>query len=132
MPEFSKKSLERLSGVHPDLQTIMHYVVKDFDIKVISGLRTQEEQQALYAQGRSAPGDIVTHLDGLTRRSKHQTGLAVDVAPYPIDWEDHERFRNMGWYILGVARMLKQYGAVDHDIKWGGTWQWKDYPHFEI
>ena len=133
MAEFSERSLKRLCGVHPDLQTVMNYVVKDFDITVISGIRTEEEQKALYAKGRTKPGNIVTYMDGVERRSKHQTGNAIDVAPWPLDWKSIDRFKEMGWYIKGVARMLKEYGAIDSDIKWGGDWRkFSDYPHFEL
>jgi len=132
MPSFSQRSRDRLCGVHPDLQTVMNYVVKDFDITIISGIRTQEEQQALYAKGRTAPGGIVTYKDGVERRSKHQEGNAVDIGPYPLDWKDIDRFKEMGWYVLGVANMLYRYGAIDSEIEWGGKWKWVDLPHFQI
>ena len=132
MPTFSQRSLDRLKNVHPDLQTLMHHVIEDFDITVLCGLRTQEEQSELYAKGRWKPGKIVTFKDGIERRSKHQDGMAVDVAPYPIDWDDTERFNKMGLFILETARKLKQDGLIDHDVAWGGTWRFKDYPHFEI
>jgi peptidoglycan L-alanyl-D-glutamate endopeptidase CwlK len=132
MPSFSKRSRDRLCGVHPDLQTLMNQVVQDFDITVICGLRTQEEQQALYEKGRKTPGQIVTYKDGVERRSKHQDGLAVDVGPWPLNWHDTERFTAMGWYIKGVANALKECGRIDNDIEWGGDWQFKDLPHFQI
>jgi peptidoglycan L-alanyl-D-glutamate endopeptidase CwlK len=132
MPEFSTHSLSKLGNVHRDLQVLFMEVVKDFDCTIIAGLRTQEEQQKLYAQGRSEPGEIVTFKDGIDRRSKHQDGRAVDAAPYPVDWKDEERFRNFGWYVLGVAKTLKGRGVIENDVKWGGLWAWKDLPHFEI
>jgi len=132
MPEFSSHSLARLGSVHKDLQTLFHEVIKDYDCTVICGLRTQEEQQKLYAKGRYEPGNIVTYKDGVDRRSKHQDGTAVDVVPWPIDWDDEVRFREFGWFVLGVANTLKRDGQIDNDIKWGGHWQFKDYPHFEL
>ena len=132
MPEFSDRSLRRLSTVHPDLQILFQEVVKHFDCTVVSGLRTLEEQQALYAKGRPE-GNIVTYADGVERRSNHQSGNAVDVVPYPSGYSDAKKIRDFGWYVLGVAQMLKSYGAIDNDIKWGGKWKrFKDYPHFEI
>jgi len=132
MPKFSDRSLENLSHVHQDLQALFNEVIKDYDCTVICGMRTQEEQKELYAQGRYKPGNIVTYKDGIERRSKHQVGLAVDVVPYPIDWKDEERFREFGWFVIGVAKTLKRYGQIEKDIKWGGQWKFKDYPHFEI
>jgi peptidoglycan L-alanyl-D-glutamate endopeptidase CwlK len=131
MPEFSDKSLKRLSTVHPDLQTLFQTVIKHRDCTVTSGLRTQEEQAALYAKGRTEPGDIVTYMDGVNRRSRHQTGLAVDVCPYPEMWNT-AALTEFGNFVKGVATMLKAYGAIDNDITWGGDWEWSDKPHWEI
>ena len=69
MFKFGKRSLKELNSVHPDLQTLFQTVIKYRDCSVVSGLRTQEEQQALYAKGRTQPGDIVTYKDGINRRS---------------------------------------------------------------
>ena len=132
MPAFSERSLNNLAGVHPDLQTIFHKVIEDFDCTIIEGLRTQERQQELYARGRWEPGEIVTHLDGVKRRSRHQDGMAVDAVPWPLDWEDEERFQKLGWFVLNTATDLKLAGKIDHEITWGGLWRWKDYPHFEL
>ena len=133
MPEFSERSLKRLSGVHPDLQTLFQEVVRHFDCTVISGVRTEEEQAALYAKGRTKPGNIVTYKDGVIKKSKHQGGGAVDIVPYPVAWGDIERFRQFGWFVKGVASTLKRYGQIDNDIKWGGDWRrFSDYPHYEL
>ena len=132
MPYFSDSSLSKLNTVHADLITLFTQVIKDFDCTVISGLRTLEEQQELYAQGRSDPGEIVTNCDGINRRSNHQSGNAVDVVPYPIDWGDMIRMREFGWFVLGVAATLRRQGLMAHDITWGGQWTFKDYPHYEL
>lgn len=132
MPEFSEKSLKRLATVHQDLQVLFHEVIKHEDCTVVSGLRTQEEQEALYAKGRTQPGDIVTHMDGVNRRSKHQTGLAVDVVPYPSMYGNIEKLIEFGWFVKGVAAMLIRYGAMEKEVKWGGDWRWRDYPHWEL
>ena len=97
MPHFSTLSDWRLDSCHPDLGRLFREVVKHFDCSVIYGRRTTEEQIALYAKGRTAPGKIVTYCDGVTKKSNHQAkadGLswAVDAAPYPIDWKDEKRF----------------------------------------
>jgi hypothetical protein len=88
MPTFSRKSLKNLEGVHPDLVTLFSEVILHRDCTIVSGIRTEEEQQALYAKGRTEAGDIVTWKDGIERRSKHQTGNALDVVPYPEMWDE--------------------------------------------
>lgn len=55
---------------------------------VVSGRRTDAEQAALYAQGRTVAGRVVTNCDGVRRRSKHQDGRACDCAWVgPDAWE---------------------------------------------
>ena len=60
---------------------------------------------------------------------------AVDVAPYPIDWEDREGFILFAGYVLGVASQLGL------NIRWGGDWdgdfdlsdnEFDDLVHFEM
>lgn len=137
MPSFSPSSIEKLLSVHPDLQTLFMEVIKNRDCTVISGLRTLQEQQALYAKGRTEDGQIVTYKDGIERRSKHQEGRAIDVVPYfkdepHIRWDDHAAFKEFGWYVLGVADALKSRGHIGHSVQWGGNWKWRDFPHYEI
>ena len=75
MPRFGKRSKDRLKGVDSRLVNVLNEVVKYFDITVIEGLRSQERQNELVAQGKSK-----------TKFGKHVAGKAVDIAPYPIDW----------------------------------------------
>ena len=144
MPVFSKTSKRILATVHPDIQDVMNYVVARWDCKVLWGLRTIKEQQVLYAQGRTTPGPIVTNADGITKLSNHQRtvivagksyGCAVDIAPFPVDWKDTERFYAFGGYVLGIAAVL------GIRLRWGGDWDMDrdlrdqklyDLPHFEI
>jgi peptidoglycan L-alanyl-D-glutamate endopeptidase CwlK len=70
-------SANKLEGVHPDLverigRVLAAMAVLGFPMLVTEGLRTLARQQALYAQGRTKPGRIVTHMDGVKKRSKHQ------------------------------------------------------------
>ena len=105
MPRFGKRSRERLKGVDIKLQHILNKLVKIMDVTIIEGLRSQERQDELVAKGASK-----------TRYSKHIQGKAVDLAPYPIDWEDRERFHYMGGMLRGIAHEL------DIKIRWGGDW----------
>ena len=130
MPQFGSSSQAKLATCSIKLQELLNEVVKHHDCKVISGHRTLKEQMELYDLGRSTK-------DGVERKSKHQTrpSKAVDVVPYPVDWEDLERFRAFGGFVLGVASQM------DIRIRWGGDWDsdWMftdqrfiDMPHFEI
>lgn len=115
MPKFSSISQKRLATVHPELQRLFEKVIEGWDCTVVSGLRTQAEQVALYAQGRTKPGSIVTDKDGVIKKSNHQTtavvagkayGLAVDVTPYPVKWDDDQRSYAFAGYVMGWAAAL--------------------------
>ena len=105
MPRFGKRSRERLKGVKPKLVNVLNELIKIMDVTIIEGLRTEARQEELVAQGKSK-----------TKYSKHLEGKAVDLAPYPIDWEDRERFHYMGGMVRGIG---KQLGVR---IRWGGDW----------
>jgi len=105
MYRFGKRSKERLKGVKPELINVINQLIKIMDVTVIEGLRSQKRQDELVAKGASK-----------TRYSKHIEGRAVDIAPYPINWEDRERFHYMGGMLRGIAQNM---GV---SIRWGGDW----------
>ena len=105
MPRFGKRSKERLKGVDAKLQNVLNEVVKYFDITIIEGLRSQERQNELVAQGKSK-----------TKFGKHVDGKAVDIAPYPIDWNARDDFHYLGGFMLGMA------ASMGIKIRWGGDW----------
>ena len=105
MPRFGKRSKQRLKGVDTKLVNVLNELVKIMDVTIIEGLRSQERQNELVAKGASK-----------TKYSKHIQGKAVDVAPYPIDWKDRDRFHYMGGMVRGIGQQL---GA---NIRWGGDW----------
>jgi len=105
MPKFGKRSKERLRGVDAKLVNVLNEVVKYFDITIIEGLRSQKRQDELVAQGKSK-----------TKFGKHVLGKAVDMAPYPIDWQARDDFHLLGGFVLGIA---SQMGV---NVRWGGDW----------
>ena len=105
MPRFGKRSKERLKGVNSKLINVLNELIKIMDVTIIEGLRTEARQNELVAQGKSK-----------TKYSKHLEGKAVDLAPYPIDWDDRERFHYMGGMLRGIGKQLKV------DLRWGGDW----------
>lgn len=135
MPKFSAESLAKLNTCHPDLQRLFKEVVLAFDCTVVQGVRTEQEQFQLFADGKSK-----------TLQSKHLAqwdgfAHAVDVVPFPVDWEDRERMAAFGGYVLGIA--AKQ----GIPVRWGNAWKYprnddiswaivetsfRDLPHFEL
>ena len=105
MPKFGKTSKKRLEGVHPDSRKVLDVVVQYFDIMVIEGLRSQERQDLLVKEGKSK-----------TKFGKHVLGKAVDIAPYPLDWEARDDFHYLGGFMLGIA------ASMGIKIRWGGDW----------
>jgi len=90
-------------------------------IKIISGLRTYAEQDALFAQGRTAPGDIVTKAKG--GFSNHNFGIAFDVGVFESN------------KYLGDSLKYKAVGVLGTDLglEWGGNWKTiVDQPHFQL
>lgn len=105
MPKFGKRSRDRLKGVDSKLINVLNEVVKNFDITVIEGLRSQERQNELVEQGKSK-----------TKFGKHVQGRAVDIAPYPIDWNARDDFHYLGGWVLAVA------AKMGVKVRWGGDW----------
>ena len=130
MPRLGKRSKKRLEGVDSRLIDLLEQVCKYFDITVIEGKRSQERQNMLVEQGKSK-----------TKFGKHVQGKAVDIAPYPIDWNARDDFHYLGGFVLGIAT---QMGL---NVRWGGDWSdsslsenqrttkdnsFDDFVHFEI
>ena len=138
MPAFSGVSKARLLTCHHDLIVVMnHAIVYGPDFTIMCGHRTVSEQQNLFAQGRTKPGPKVTNVDGINDIGKHNhsPSQAVDIAPYPIDWNNTGRFMILGGYIMGVAQ------GLGVNLCWGGDWdgdydnkdeRFSDLPHFEL
>lgn len=92
-------------------------------IRATSGLRTGAEQDALYAQGRTTPGAIVTNARAGS--SAHNKGAAVDFAFEKTDgrlsWNDSEPWDQVGALAESIG------------LSWGGRWTtFKDRPHVEL
>ena len=103
-------------------------VVKDFDCTIVCGHRGEKDQNEAYTRGNSQ----VKYPKG---RHNANPSRAVDVAPYPIDWTDRDRFHYFAGYVMGIA---SQMGI---DIIWGGDWDgdtdlkdnaFDDLVHFEL
>ncbi len=67
--------------------------------------------------------------------------MAVDVVPWPIEWNNVKRMKYFAGYVMGIARMLKDYGAIEHELISGLDWDgdtilkdttFVDHPHFQL
>lgn len=116
----SQKSLDRLSGVHPDLVRVVKRAIEltDIDFAVLEGVRSKARQEQLVAAGASK-----------TMNSRHITGHAVDLGAIvggSVRWD---------WPLYAkVAAVVKKAAAeLSVPIEWGGDWRtFKDGPHFQL
>jgi len=120
MRRYSKRSLNNLKGVHPDLRRVIDRALQEgpLDFIVIEGLRTMQRQREMYASGASK-----------TMNSRHLTGHAVDILPIgkegaAFDWPLYDK--------LGPA--VKAAAVAEGvQIEWGGDWtSFRDGPHFQL
>jgi len=125
---FTQVSLDRLAQVHAKLAAAiqqMDAAAPEISLQVTQGLRSWIEQEQLYAQGRSAPGKIVTNVRG--GYSWHNYGLAVylvpeDIQPGQPDWN----ITHPAWSRLW--ELGRQVGLVE-----GVVWRtFPDAPHFQL
>jgi len=115
--QLGTRSLQNLSGVHPDLVAVVKRAMEltEQDFSVIEGIRNIDRQRQLFKSGVST-----------TMNSRHLTGHAVDVAPYPLSWD---------WgYFYPIEDAMKQAASeLDVDLEWGGDWKsFKDGPHWQL
>jgi len=128
MPSFSTKSGLILADCDHALQQICDKVIKSYDFTVLEGHRSNERQDELFRQGKSKL------RAGQSKHNIHPS-RAVDIAPYPVDWDDTKRFFLLAGFMFQAAADLNIH------IRWGGDWNgnwdhtdqsFHDLPHFEI
>ena len=128
MYKFGKSSEERLKTCHPRIQEILYEAIQIVDFSVLCGHRNQADQDDVFHKGMSKVK---------FPNSKHNSlpSLAVDVAPYPIDWNNLDRFTHLIGIIRGIAhaRRIKIRCGIDWDSDGDITdHSFMDYPHFEL
>jgi peptidoglycan L-alanyl-D-glutamate endopeptidase CwlK len=151
-------SLSRLEGVHPDLVRVVKRAAimaeKRDDFSVLEGVRTREQCYTNWGKGRTAaqckaasvPVDFAKPREAKVTwlanplSSKHFPrgdgySHAVDLAPFPLDWNDLARFDRIAVLMFAAAK------AEGVAIRWGADWDRDgkprergetDSPHFEL
>ena len=147
----SKLSLGRLEGVNPELVKVVKRAIEitPQDFMVVEGVRSKEQCYINYGKGRTVaqctakgvPAKYaqpklakVTWLNN-PLSSKHVSGKAVDLVPYPVNWNDLTKFDQVAKAMFAAA---KELGV---SIRWGADWDNDgnyrekgeyDSPHFEL
>jgi peptidoglycan L-alanyl-D-glutamate endopeptidase CwlK len=135
MDNFTK---QRITKLHPSVRKEVTEIIEECDtaltsrakIRVTQGLRTIEEQNLMYAQGRTLPGNKITNAKG--GQSVHNYGFAVDICLIidgkEASWDtakDWDNDQTADWY-----ECVKIFAR--HGWEWGGNWKmFKDLPHFD-
>ena len=124
-----------LADLHPKVRMMAEQLLErakraGIPLTVTFTRRSMETQAALYAQGRTAPGHVVTNAR--PGYSYHNFGLAIDVVPTELlalpQWGDtpaHQARTDALW---------SQVGGIGKTIgfRWGGEFKTiRDRPHFE-
>ena len=111
MPQFGDRSREAMSTSHTDIQDILNIAIRVFDFSVLCGFRGKEKQdEYFYATPQKSKKQWPN--------SVHNTfpSMAIDVAPYPIDWDDSLAFARLFGIVEAVAF------ARGYRCRWGGDW----------
>ena len=147
----SQKSLDRMNGVDERLQRVVKRAIQlsKQDFMVLEGVRTRQQCMVNYGKGRTIAQCVVKGVPAQYANpnaakvtwlnnpfaSKHVSGKAVDLVPYPVDWNDLKKFDTIAQAMLQAA---KELGVP---VRWGADWDGdgkprergeSDSPHFEI
>lgn len=121
-PRSEKVIATLLPVVQPIARTLVQRAAQNgIQIRVISGLRSYAEQDELYAQGRTKPGDRITNAR--SGYSTHNFGIAFDIGVFE------------GSKYLAESAKYKAVGVLGMDLglEWGGNWKTMiDQPHFQL
>ncbi|OBS12527.1 peptidoglycan L-alanyl-D-glutamate endopeptidase [Elizabethkingia miricola] len=133
-----KITQERIAKLHPSVRNEVTAIINECNanltgrsqVRIAQGLRTDQEQAALYAQGRTIPGKTVTNAK--PGQSIHNYGLAVDIVLI-IDGRTASWDTKADWDKDGIADWMECVAVFKHfGWDWGGNWAtFKDMPHFE-
>jgi len=116
MPNRSKKSAERLATCDTDLNLLFDEVLLHWDHSILDGHREEARQNQYYKEKKSK-------LKWPNSKHNRYPSRAADVAPYPIDWDNRQRFLEFRGVVYAIASRL--------EIKLNKTISW-DLCHWEL
>lgn len=119
---------QQIATLHPDVRDVALAFLNaaaaaGLDPRFMEGHRSNERQAELYAQGRTAPGNIVTKAG--PGQSNHNYGVAFDVVPGALVGQPNWAPESPLWGQLGEL-------GGQHGLEWGGNWKFVDKPHFQL
>lgn len=132
MPKFGTLSTAKLNTLHPDLQKVLNKVIPWFNFTILEGHRNKARQNKAFDEGRSK----VKWPEGKHNRTPSE---AVDIAPWPVSWDDNTKNLARFYLLAGAMRQAAQELGIK--LRWGGDWdsdldltdqRFDDLPHFEI
>lgn len=128
MPSFGVESKRHLATLDPQLQRLMNEAIKYIDFSITCGFRNQVDQHKAFVEGKSK-------LDWPNGEHNKNPSRAVDVAPYPIDWNDAEAFTFLAGIIKGLSFAMNI--PITCGIDWDGDLvvkehSFKDRPHIQL
>lgn len=145
----SKRSTDALVGVEPRLVRVVKRAITHAtqDFVVIQGVRTTVQMYENYGKGRTVAQCLAKGVPAIYAKpnlpkvtwlndplkSNHRVhadgfGHAVDIVPYPVDWNSERKFKD-------IAAAMKRAAHLEGvKIVWGGDWPGgiRDLPHFEL
>ena len=130
-PSIDERSRRIVAKLHPAVQPKFESFIRaakymahesGYDVKAISGLRTWDAQDALYAKGRTTPGPKVTNAKA--GFSNHNFGLAIDIGVFSKDGKKYH----------GEHPIYTELGPLGESLglEWGGRWKFRDEPHYQF
>jgi len=128
MNKWSNTSKERLEQCDERLQALAEAVLQIHDCSVLTGHRSENAQNQAYVEGYST-------IQWPYSKHNKLPSLAIDLAPFPINWKNTKRFYYFAGIVMGVAKQMNL------PIRWGGDWDmdndlddsnFLDLVHFEI
>lgn len=120
--------MRKLEDAHPIWQSILEEAIQHTDFSILETYRNEARQTEMFKTGRS-------HLKWPNSKHNQKPSLAVDIAPYPVDWDDLTRFYRLVGFIEGLAftRGVQIRSGLDWDRDWDHfDNRWNDGPHLEI
>lgn len=136
-PITDRVTLAHIEKLHPAIRTDVTKAIEEVNaaltgrafLRISQSLRTKAEQDAIYAQGRTKPGPIVSNAK--FGESAHSFGLGFDIVLI-IDGKEASWDIKKDWDNDTVSDFMEAVKIIkSHGFSWGGDWNHKDMPHFD-